>query len=360
MAKSRRGRGEGSFEQLPSGRWRCVVSAVINGERIKQSKTFDTKKEAQDWRDSLKGKVAKAGTVSDWLDQWLALIKPDVANKTYEHDRHRVKRWLKPRLGNVKLRDLTGLKVKQMLSDMHTEGHSDSERQKAGAVLRKALNAAVSHGQLAITPMAMVKLPTPKREEKRSLTPDQILVFLEATGKQEHIYRVWLDAGLRPAELMALHWEDFDLEKGTVSIKRALDGMTNKPKEPKTKKSRRTLPLAPSTIVALLVARPSSGGLFLPTPSGEYWWASNFNEHVFSAIRKKAAIPWMQPYTFRHTMATLLIRSGIPIKVVSERLGHEDIATTLRTYAHVLEGDQSKAAMGMELLLNPPQKTAAI
>lgn len=355
---ARRGRGEGSFELLPSGRVRAIISQVIDGQRVRESKTFDTKKQAIEWRDSRKGKVAKAGTLSEWLDTWLELINPDVASKTYEHDAWRVNKYLKPRIGEKRLRDLSTLVIRKMLTDMHKEGISDSERQKAGAVLRKALNSAVENGQLSASPMVRFKLPTPKRQEKRSLTPEEMTQFLERCGPLEYLYRLWFDSGLRPNELLALWWDDFDLERGTLRIRRALDPITNKPKEPKTRKSRRIITLTPATTAALLVARQSAvGNIFHPTPSGEYWWLSNFNGDQFSAIRKKSGITWITPYTFRHTMATLLIRAGVPIKVVSERLGHEDVATTLRTYAHVLEGDQTRAADEMAKLLCAPRKS---
>lgn len=348
----RRGRGEGSFEQLPSGSWRVVLSRVIDGERVRMTKAFPTKQEAVEWRDRNKANVAKPGTLKDWLEAWLELIKPDVASTTYKHERFQVKRWLLPLLGTAKIRDLTPLRIKQVLARMKEDGRSDSERHKAGATLRNALNSAVANGLLQASPMATVKLPTPKRPEKRVLDPDQLARFIEAAGDWSYAFRLWADAGLRPGELYALTWEDIDLARGTVSVRRALDGVTNKVKEPKTRKSRRTIPLAASTVAAL-VARPGTG-LFLPNPSGGMWWASNFHDKFFEPIRKRAGLPWVLPYTFRHTMASLLIRAGVPIKVVSERLGHEDVATTLRTYAHVMEGDQEKAAAEMERILNPP------
>lgn len=353
----RRGRGEGSFEVLPSGRVRAVLSKVVDGERVRMTKTFDTKREAVEWRDGHKSKVVRAGTLGDWLDDWLALVKPDAANKTYADDSHRVKKWLKPGLGSLKLRDLTPLRLKQWLAKLAADGVSDSQRHKAGAVLRKALNSAVANGVLASSPMKGVKLPNVKREEKRSLTPDQIATWLAAAGDLAWAFRLWIDAGLRPAELLALRRQDVDTTRGVVSVTRALDGITNEVKEPKTRRSRRVLPLAPTTVRAVADARPTGAGeLLVSAPGGTAWWASNFHEKVFAPIRKKAGagLSWVTPYTFRHTCATLLIQAGVPIKVVSERLGHEDVMTTLRTYAHVMEGDQGKAAAKMDELLNCP------
>lgn len=370
MGASRRGAGEGSFEKLPSGRWRCVVSRQIDGRQVKNSRSFDTKREAQAWRDSLRGEVVRAGTLGDWLTSWLILIRPDVAPKTYRHDSQKVERWIRPHLGAVKFRDLTPLTIRSWLADLSTLHHaSDSERQKAGAVLRKCLNSAVTHAQIPKSPMAGVKLPNPKRPEKRSLTPAELLGFFEAAGPHAYAYRLWADAGLRPGEFFALQWSDIS-SLGVVTVERSLDADNHRLKATKTRKGRRRIDLSPSTVAALLVARPAGGGVFCPDTRGGMWWESNFLEERFRPVAQAAGVPWATPYTLRHTCATLLLRAGVPVKVVSERLGHEDITTTLRTYAHVMEGDQGRAASVWEQILashahptppdcTPDQKTQA-
>ena len=77
---------------------------------------------------------------------------------------------------------------------------------------------------------------------------------------------------------------------------------------------------------------------------------------MFNPIKRKAAQGWATPYTFCHTMATLLLQAGVPVKVVSERLGHEDVMTTLRTYAHVMPNDQGRAADTMQALMRAAKK----
>ena len=354
MARSRRGRGEGGVERLPSGKWRGVKTAVVNGQRVRSSKSFDTKAEALEWLRT-GGRPAKAGTVGEWLDAWLSLIKPDVAPKTYSHDAYRVKAYLKPKLGSVRLRDLTALAVSRMLAGMASEDDaSDSERHKAGSVLRKALRSAVAHGQIPSSPMAGVKLPSPKHAEKRSLTREELAAFLKAADAAGcgSAYRLWADAGLRPGELLALTWGQVDESTCEVRVRWNLDAVTNELRELKTKKSRRTIKIAPSTARALAVARPLGTGPVVPDSRGGHFWQSNYLRWVFDPIRTAAGLEWVTPYTMRHTMATLLLQAGVNIKVVSERLGHTDIVTTLRTYCHVLPNMQTEAADTMEAILN--------
>jgi integrase len=345
----RRGRGTGSVRAFGGGRWRASYS--IDGNR--GSKVCDSKAEAESWlRQQLSTGPASPDTLGAWLTKWLTLIRPEVAPTTYYHDEFRVRRWLIPILGPIKLRDLSGLKVREFLRDLASEA-SDTERHKAGSVLRKALNAAVRAGLIQVSPMAGVKLPAEKREPKRPFTAAELSAFLAVADetKRGYAFRLWADAGLRPGEMFALDWSDFPADCSTVSVTKSLDSITHRLRVPKTKGSRRTLPLAPSTSAALRSARPTTGGVFLPDTRGGRWWDANFSRDVWLPLTVRACMSWPVPYTFRHTMATLLIQAGVPVKVVSERLGHEDVTTTLQTYTHVMQGDQERAAATMEAIL---------
>jgi integrase len=366
--RGRRGSGEGEIEQLPSGNYRARRSQVIGGELVRGgSETFETRKEAQEW---LLGNQtpSPAGTVNEWLDQWLELIKPDRAPKTYFDYLRRSRKWIRPYIGTEKLRDLTGLSISTMLAKMAADDDaSNGERHRVGRVLRTALKAAVAHNLIPQSPMDGIKLPAIGDKEKRAYTEVELATMLMAAKycnrekvarwcNLEAVFRLWADAGLRPSELRALEWADIDLDKGVVKVKRSLDSITNKPKDTKTKGSRRTILLAPSTIASLLVARPHNQRLVMPDGDGGYYWENSFHRDVWKKVRKKAGLEWSTPYTFRHTMATLLLRSKepvVPLKVVSERLGHANVTTTLKHYAHILDGDQDRAASVMEGVLNP-------
>src|SRR5262245_40626743 len=135
---ARRGRGEGSIERLPSGKYRARKAKFVAGSILRSSKTFTRRDDAVRWLNEQTGPAA-AGTLGEWLDSWLELQKPNIAAKSYDHDESRVRRHLKPRLGSVRLRDLSTLAISKMLAAMATDEVSDSERYKAGCVLRAAL-----------------------------------------------------------------------------------------------------------------------------------------------------------------------------------------------------------------------------
>jgi integrase len=366
MAKSRRGRGEGSIEELPSGKWRAVLSNGLDpatGKRRKLTYTADTKKEAQVWlrerqaeRD--RGQLADAGkmTVGEWLDRWLAGRKPDIAPKTYDHDEGRVRLHLRPALGAVPLGKLTALHVGKMLADMAEAGHSTSERFKAGAVLRAALKAAVRLKLVAVNVAADVKLPKVTRPEKVCLNAAQAVALLSAAAghRLAALFDLALDSGMRPGELFALHWPDVDLDGSTVFVHQSLEDRAGRLrlKETKTAKSRRRLRLARRTVEALRRHRErmrlegrdvDRGPVFCDTAGGSLR-QSNFNNRVLRPTLKVAGLPMIRPYDLRHTSATLLLSKDVNLRVVSERLGHESVELTLKHYAHALPDMQQRAA----------------
>jgi len=73
---------------------------------------------------------------------------------------------------------------------------------------------------------------------------------------------------------------------------------------------------------------------------------------VWTRLLRKGNLPHMRVHDLRHTAASLLLAEGVPVKVASEMLGHSDVTTTLRIYAHVIEGAQEQAAIAMDRLFN--------
>ena len=84
---------------------------------------------------------------------------------------------------------------------------------------------------------------------------------------------------------------------------------------------------------------------------GQPLWRSHIRK-AWIEILKRAGLPSMRVHDLRHTAASLLLADGVPVKVVSEALGHSDVTTTLRIYAHVIEGAQEQAASTMDRLLH--------
>lgn len=365
MARKRRGRGEGGLYYYPDGRIRAFApQRTVNGKAQRASKVFQSgqKAAALAWqREQADAGPSAAGTFGDWLTTWLELQKASTQPRSFHGERQTAERHLRPGLAAVKLRDLNALAIERYFARLHSDGVSQNERHKCGKVLRNCLNAATRHDLIPASPFDKIGIPTRPDPKTNSLTLPQLLQLLWTAESFNHgaapMLRLWADAGLRPGEMFALHWDDFDPVAGTIAVRRSLDEKLHRPKELKTKTSRRTLPIAASTVAAL-VAMPAggAGAKMFPAAEGGYWWGSNFQDDLFDPIVLASGIGVRcTPYTLRHTCATLLLQAGVSIKIVSARLGHTSIAFTLRTYVHLLPDDAEKAsAMWDQLMERKP------
>jgi integrase len=171
-------------------------------------------------------------------------------------------------------------------------------------------------------------------------------------SRLEALYIAAVHAGLRPGELLALRWEDVDLDRGVLHVRRALsDGEFT---TPKTKRSRRRIDLGTGSSAALrrhrtrqLEERMARAGLWqdhgLVFPSSVGTPLSHRNVvRSFKAVLRRTGLPAaIRLYDLRHTCATLLLCRDVHPKYVQELLGHASIAQTLDTYSHVLPGMDS-------------------
>jgi integrase len=168
---------------------------------------------------------------------------------------------------------------------------------------------------------------------------------------------------MRRNELLGLRWGEFDEKAATVSINRGLAAIDYEVHETrgKTPRSRRRIYLDPTTAGVLVAWRDwqraeqraagieASGWMF--TDGGGELIHPHAISQAFERIARRAGVPVIRLHELRHTHGTLLISAGVPVKVVSERLGHATPGFTIDTYQHVLPGMQAEAARTFEQLV---------
>jgi len=165
------------------------------------------------------------------------------------------------------------------------------------------------------------------------------------------MWRLGLDTGMWLGELLALTWDDVDLDRGLVAVRRTLtkdrEGHWKLGEVAKTSSSRRSIPIGPARVVALRSIRPKQAewrlrcgaawvdhGLVFDRGNGN-WLSPATARAVFDRAVAKAQVTVLTPHGMRHTMATLLLATGVHPKVVQDRLGHSSIQMTLDRYSHV-------------------------
>jgi integrase len=197
------------------------------------------------------------------------------------------------------------------------------------------------------------------------LSPEETRRFLQAArgDRLEALYALAVTTGMRQGELLALKWQDIDMENATLSVRRTLtrSGGRLLLGNPKTKKSRRTIHLTEASVRALrehlsrqmeeieqLGDLYSDEGLVFTSEVGTLVNPSNLRRRSFARLLKRGELPTIRFHDIRHTCATLLFGRGVHPKHVQELLGHATVAITLDTYSHVIPGIGDQTARSME------------
>ncbi len=305
-----------------------------------------------------------------YLDKWLeTAAKPGVRTRTYEDYRWVLDKYVRPAIGACRLDQLRALDVQDMLSQIGEKGLSPRTIRLAHRVLSMALKQAVRWGMLSTNPAELVDLPKQKKQEMQALSGEEVAEFRKAAkgSRWEIIFDLALATGMRPSEYLALRWKDADMTAGAVTVRRSLA----RPKgcwefnETKTARGRRTIPVPTSIVRGLREHRKRQAEQALKMGAHykrdlDLVFANEVGDPLsarngwveFKSIAKKANLPdTLRLYDLRHTTATLLLASGVNVKVVSERLGHASAAMTLDVYAHVLPGMQEEATEKLEAVL---------
>ena len=345
------------------------------GKRQYHNKTIHgTKKDAQAYlnrvlRDRDMGAYVEPSKtpLDDFLDQWLeSAVKPRVRERTLQSYREVLRLYVRPELGRQPMASITPLGIQTLYGALLERGLSPRTVRYAHSVLRNALEQAVKWQMLHQNPAQHVDLPRQKREEMRSLSPDEARQFLEACVVNRYgiLFELLLTTGLRPGEALGLKWSDIDWDSGRLRVQRVLLP-TGGFEEPKTARARRTLPLPSSTVQSLRDHRRNQAeerleagaqwqdnDLIFAAEGGKPVNHINLVRRHFKPLLKDAGLSErFRLYDLRHTCATLLLSAGENPKIVSERLGHASITLTLDTYSHVLPDMQEGAAAKLEEML---------
>lgn len=368
MSRKKRGQNQGSVSIRKDGTYQAQIS--VDGKR--KSKYFKTKKEAQVWlTDTLyqiQNGMFNSGpqiTVSECLEQWLVASKDSIRPKTHIQYCQIVEQHINPFLGKVKLSDLRPEMIQALYNQKTNSGTGSRTVRLTHSVLHVALNQALKLGLIYRNPSDAVKRPKLIKAEMKVLDENQARSLLIAAkgNRLEALYKLELTTGLREGEILGLKWSDLNWESHQLNIQRQLQrisGIGLQFAEPKSAAGRRMILLGSDTIEYLKVhsskqhlERTFAGDswqendLIFPCSKGTALDPRNLFRQ-FKLLLKRAKLPDIRFHDLRHTAATLMLRQGVSIKVVQERLGHSDASMTLNVYSHVTPGMQQQAAEKMD------------
>ncbi len=357
---------------------RIFLGRDANGKRKYFNKTIHgTKKEAQKFltaktREKDLGVFVEpaAMPLNEFLDRWLSdVAKNKLRARTFDNYESLLNSHIRAKLGAKRLSDIQSYEVQKLYNDMKKAGYSPKTIRHAHNVLSSALKQAVKWKMLMQNPCDICELPRSEKAEMMYFTPEETTKFLGAAKDDKYFpaFLLAIETGMRPEEYLGLQWKDIDFDNKALSVRRALvvkKGGGFIFTEPKTKKSRRSIPISNSLIDALkthrrnqleermkLGASYQTFDLVFASEIGTPLLHGNLLRRHFKPIRDKANLPKIRLYDLRHTTATLLLSAGENPKVVSERLGHASIVLTLDTYSHVLPSMQRTATDKLEKMM---------
>lgn len=375
-----------------SGKSSILYYAVadVPGARRKQDwgRGFRTRREAEA---ELNTKVAALTgdhfvnrtrvTLGDYLvEQWLPAMTRAVKPSTHGGYVQVTRDYLIPHLGGVRLQDLNVTHINRLYRTLLESGGKGQRRTGLGLpvdrvgrplspktvanahlVLSKALNDAVDAELIRTNPTTKAKKVRVRVTDREvtAWTEQELADYLAVTG-EERLHAAWhLGAytGMRRGEVLGLRWRDIDLTGATLSVRQTIVLAAGTPTfgTPKNHESR-VIDLDPDTVSVLCAHRNrqeqereawgpgyTDTGLVFTKEDGSFIHPDRISQ-LFDGSVRRSGLRRITLHCLRHTHATILLKHGVPVKVVSERLGHSDPAFTMRIYQHVLKGMQSSAA----------------
>lgn len=345
---------------------------ISTGLTIKGNKKRAEQMLMEERRKYAKAKAGDDVLFADFMEQWLEIVKSTVSLPTYSSYVNAVKSIIAPyfRKKKILLRDLQAHDIQMFYQEQ-------LQRVKASSVIHyhanihKALKYAVKNDMIPSNPADKVERPKQDKFYGNFYDRDELNKLFEAVADTKLELPVLLGAfyGLRRNEIVGLKWSAIDFEQNTITISHTvtscnLDGkcVIVAKDTTKTKSSRRTLPLVPyfhEKLLAVKAQQERNQKLCGRSYNREFLeyicvddigdrFKPNYITSQFPKLLEQNGFRKIRFHDLRHSCASLLLASGVPMKHIQEWLGHSDFSTTANIYAHLDYSSKLTSASAME------------
>jgi len=384
-------RGERLACKKQHGSWSFVADAGRNPATGKRRQIklggFATKAEAEAALAELVDQSAKGmtthddrQTVSAYLEAWLAGRKANGLRPTTARSyRQHIDQFFVPHIGHLRLRDLRPGHIEAMLAALAVPKLGRRPRGPASirrvhASLRSALGAAVKKRLLPYNPAVGIDLPAAPRPRVQPWEPAELGRFLDTAAADPlgTVFETMALSGLRRGEAAGLRWPDLDVDRGHAVVRQQLVAINDDDHpcpycghhhkgasfgKPKTRSGEDRIVDLDCGVIGVLLAHRlrqdseraawgdaySDHGLVFAREDGTPWAPERLTKR-FNQIVARAGLRPIRLHDLRHGQASLMLAAGVPMAVVSKRLGHSSLSITSDTYSHLLEGVGRDAA----------------
>jgi integrase len=305
-------------------------------------------------------------TVEQFSQEWLRNLKDKVKPRTYHRYSELLRLHVVPHIGAVELKKLKPLHIERLLIKCREKGLSERTLLHIFRVLHTSLVQAVKWQLVERNVAQAVQPPKPEKNEMDAVTPDDIeRIIAAAQGSEIEVpVTIAIGTGMRLGEILGLRWSDIDFETQSLRVRQTVNADRTFG-TPKSYRSRRSIPLPKFLLKPLKTQRARQSELRLV--AGSAWQDHDLVvtradgspmdprrvSRLFTALAKRQGFD----FTFhglRHAYASLMLASGVDLKVTSQLLGHSTIGITADLYTHVAERLHKDAANKLDSLLRGP------
>ncbi len=315
------------------------------------------------WRDPRRGDVR----LSAWAEDWVP-TRHDLRASTRARLEMSMSGQVLPQFGSTPLAKITNAEVRRWVAEMLDSGLSAATVRKAVFALRQCLSAAVSDGRLLMNPAVDVPLPSEQLKAPRFLSRDEVERLADAMpDRYRALLLVGAFTGLRWGEAAGLTRRNVDVLRSrirVVSTAVEVRGHVTLGNEPKTRRSKRTVPVARSMMRDLerhLVdfVQPDADALVFTAPEGGPLRRSLFARRAWGPAVKRAGLGDITFHGLRHSFVAILVAAGCNVREVSEWAGHNNVGFTLTRYGGLFEDGSDEAVDRLDALLGHSPSSAA-
>lgn len=358
-------------------RWYVVVDVGIDAAGKRKQKWhggFDTRREAEVQRAKIVNDLHVGSyvapdrvTLAEWVQEsWLPMIRTRIKPSTLDSYRANMRIHVLPVLGSRPLQQLTAAMLNGLYGGLLANGGergplAPKTVRYIHTIVHKTLADAVDAGVLHANVAERAKPPRPNRGRVRKINcwePEELAMFLHSVcgDPLEPAWRLAAMTGMRRGEVLGLRWCDVDLDAARISVRNAIVSVGYKVIESSPKSHQaRVIDIDASTCDFLRelnnrqrseeadTMRGRNHDLVVCNQDGAPIHPHSLSQ-AFARAVERASLRRIRLHDLRHTHATIAVKAGVPVKVISERLGHESPAFTLKQYAHVVPGMQAEAA----------------
>ena len=336
------------YKKEHTGTWFCKFCYTDwNGDRKQKKKEgFKTKKEAQDFEREFLSKAARSCDMqfSSMAQLYLDDCAPRLKPTTLFNKETMIHQKILPWFGNLPTSDITAATVRHWQNELMEMGFSPTYLKAIHNQASAIFNFAVKYYHLESNPCRLAgSMGKTRPAEMQIWTTDEFQRFLQVVNDKPAAaaaFSMLFWTGLRSGELLALTREDFDFQAGTVSVSKSYARQKRQDLilPPKTPKSRRvvTMPNFLTKMMERYTADKPEGRIFSQT--------KHFLFHEMARGCAKSGVRRIRVHDLRHSHASFLIEKGFSPLLIAERLGHENIQTTLQIYSHLYPNKQYEVA----------------